>query len=136
MDAPIRPSPELAAIINRWQEAFRRRDARTVENLLSKDASLRFVGSDHGEYWTDEIVRSGMGDHVLEIPELTYDVDLIEAFEKGPFGWGLWIGGMKFAGGDDVHIHRVSFVFTLEDGQWRVAQIHASNPFSNETRWI
>ncbi len=134
MDTAIRPSSELKAIINRWQEAFRLRDSRTVENLLSKDPSLRFIGSDHGEYWTDEVLRSGIGAHVLEIPELTYEMELIEAFEMGGCGWGLWIGGMKFDGQDEVHIHRISFVFALEEGVWRVAQIHASNPMSNNEK--
>lgn len=131
MDTAIRPSPELEAIVNRWQEAFRQRDARTIENLLSKDASLRFIGSDHGEYWTGDVLRAGMGDHVLEIPELTYEVELVEAFEKGSIGWGLWVGGMKFAGQEETYIHRISFVFALEEGVWRVAQIHCSNPTSN-----
>lgn len=131
MHPTIRPSPELLAVLDRWQEAMRLRDTRTLANLLSKDAALRYVGSDQGEYWAGDLLRSGFPDHVGEIPDFTYHPDFSEAFECGACGWALWVGGLSFDGKDQPLHSRFSFVFILEDGVWRIAQLHCSNPIGN-----
>ena len=131
MPSTIRPSPELMAVLDRWQEAFRVRDTRTLVNLLSRDASLRYVGSDEGECWTDDLLRSGFAEHAGEVPDFAYSPEFSEAFECGPCGWALWVGGLTFAGQDEPRHHRFSFVFALEDGVWRITQLHCSNPIAN-----
>lgn len=131
MQSTIRPSPELMAVLDRWQEAMRLRDIATITNLLSRDAALRYVGSDEGEYWAGDLLRAGFPDHVKEIPEFAYHPEFSEAFEYGMCGWALWVGGLTFDGKDAPLHSRFSFVFVLEEGVWRIAQMHCSNPIAN-----
>lgn len=131
MSNAVRPSPELLAVLDRWQEAMRTRNGKTIRNLLSEDAALRYVGSAAEEVWSGEVLREGFVDHVREIPEFSYDQRLAEAYQCGDCGWGLWTGYLKFDGVEEPSFNRFSFVFALEDGVWRIVQMHCSNPIPN-----
>ncbi len=56
----IRPSPELAAIAERWARAYGKGDGDIVANLLSSDPSLSCIGSAEDETWRDEALRRGI----------------------------------------------------------------------------
>jgi class 3 adenylate cyclase len=131
MEPRIGQSPELLAVLDRWQEAMRTRSERTIVNLLSRDASLRYVGSAMGEIWGGDLLRAGFAEHVREIPDFTYDPHIVEAYQYGECGWGLWAGFLKFDGVAEPSFNRFSFVFALEDGAWRIVQMHCSNPIPN-----
>lgn len=118
-------------MLQRWQEAMRVRDGRTILNLLSENAALRYVGSAENEIWSGPLLRAGFVDHVREIPDFTYDQHLAEAHQHGDCGWGLWTGYLKFGGVEKPSFNRFSFVFALEDGVWRIVQMHCSNPIPN-----
>lgn len=126
-----KPSPEIAAIINRWNEAVRLKDTQTLANMLSSDSALRYVGTDNNELWSGEIFRRGVGDHFREVPQFHYKDIQIEAFEHGSFGWALWHGYIHFPENDTLTMHRGTFVLALEQGHWKIVQSHISNPYSN-----
>jgi class 3 adenylate cyclase len=126
----ITPSLELVAVVTRWTTAMRERDRQTMENLLSAAEELRYIGTATGEIWGGKLLRQGIGDHFDEVPEFSYGPNQIEAFESGTTGWALWQGTIHLPGGV-VSDYRISFVFLLEHGAWKIVQIHLSNPTSN-----
>ena len=124
-------SPELAAIVNRWNEAIRTKDTDSITNMLSASEQLRYVGSAENEFWSGALLRRGIGDHFKEVPELHFRDYQVEAYENGAIGWALWTGFIYFPTTDVLSENRISFVFGLEHGLWKIVQIHISNPSSN-----
>lgn len=105
-------------------------DAATA-NLFSADPSLRVLGFDEGEWWRgpDEVgnarrVQTG------EMPPFDLDVQMLEAFEDGPFGWATLFVTMTTP---EVETPlRVTMVLRLEAAVWRIVHWHNSIPASNE----
>lgn len=124
-------SPELEAIVIRWNEAIRTKNKGSINNMLSASEHLRYVGSAANELWSGALLRRGIGDHFDEVPEFHYRDYHIEAYESGQIGWALWTGDIYFPTTDVLSKNRISFVFGLEDGLWKIVQIHISNPSSN-----
>lgn len=127
----ISRSPELVAIVNRWNEAIRLKDTVSIENMLSASQHLRYVGTAEGEFWGGDLLRKGIGDHFREVPEFHYRDATVEAFECGQLGWALWTGNIHFPNTDVLSDYRISFVLALENGLWKIIQIHISNPVPN-----
>ena len=128
----IRQSPELAAIVERWNAAVIQRDGETLRNLLSTQDALHYVGSAEGESWSGQVLRDGIADHFREIPDFEQGPAVVEAYENGETGWAHWSGSFTFSGSTNVTaVHRITFVFVLEAGAWKIAHIHISNPMSN-----
>lgn len=125
------PSPELVAIVGRWNEAVRTCDRATIENLLSGDDALRYIGSDLNEFWSGDVLRRGLADHFAEVPDFHYVGGKTEAFENGQTGWAVWRGQIHISSTDVLSDYRISFVFALEHGSWKVVQMHLSNPTPN-----
>ncbi len=127
----ITASPEIAAIVTRWNEAVRTCDRDTVENLLSRDAALRYVGTASGELWSGSVLRRGLPDHFAEVPDFSYRNQSTEAFEQGSTGWAFWHSDIHFHDTGVTSEYRITFIFTLETGAWKIVQIHLSNPTPN-----
>lgn len=127
----ITPSPELVAIAKRWGKAIGARDEETLRNLLSTSEHLSYIGSAEGELWTGKLLRDGIGAHFREVPEFEERTDRIEAFEMGSVGWAYSFVPIKFKGSDRFIMHRMTYVFVLEHGAWKIAHLHLSNPMPN-----
>ena len=127
----ITPSVEIAAIVQRWGDAVRARDEATLRNLLSTSEHLSYLGSAEGELWTGKPLRDGIGDHFREVPEFEEGESESQFFECGSTGWGYSLLPLRFDGHDDFVMHRITFVFILEHGAWKIAHIHMSNPMPN-----
>jgi len=128
----INPSVELCAVVRRTLKAARELDAETLRGIYSKDPSLRYVGSELDEVFGGEVFRKGVLEHLAEIPRYRQIEESLEAYESDRFGWALWQGVSIFpTDGEEVHAqYRISFVFVLEDGSWKIIQVHVSNPDS------
>jgi class 3 adenylate cyclase len=127
----ITPSPELAAIVQRWLRAYAGGDKETVVNLFSADSSLGYIGSSHDEIWRDDRLRRGFAGYMDEIPSFSWDDEDFRGFESGTLGWVEWFGGrVSLDNGKEVTF-RSTFVLTLEKGFWRIVHVHNSNPVSN-----
>ena len=122
----INPSPEIEAVVLRWLGAHSGKQARPLTNLLSNSEHLRYLGSAPDEYWAGSLLRQGLAQHLGEVPDWTASGASVEGFEQGDVGWAIWLGQVKFDGRDVILDVRFSFVLTLEDGVWRIAQIHCS----------
>lgn len=131
MTGKFSPSPELVAVVRRWNKAVHDRDGAVLENMLSTSEHLRYQGSDEDECWSGQVFRRGFADHVQEIPEYHWHEHALEAFECGNVGWAHCEATLTFALNGNSARHRFTFVLHLENGIWKLVQLHVSNPTSN-----
>ncbi|MEP4292879.1 MAG: nuclear transport factor 2 family protein, partial [Rhizobiaceae bacterium] len=124
-------SPELLAVTQRWMKAQEQKNPEVLVGLFSDSEHLRYIGTGHGENWKGRFVRDGYSRHTNEIPAFTAHVDHIEAFENGSTGWANWIGTLKFEHMEEVKPIRMTWIFVLERGNWKIAQMHLSTPRTN-----
>ena len=124
-------SIEIEAVVHRWIDAHRNKKGRSLTNMFSNSEHLRVLGSAPGEYWSGSLLRRGYANHVAEISEWIGRNTLIEGFERGDVGWAVWQANVTFNGHDEEQDVRFSFVLTLDDGLWRVVQVHCSIARSN-----
>lgn len=129
--ALIKESPELAAVASRWVIAIQNNDRRALTNLFSSSEHVRYLGTAPGEIWSGAVLRDGFADHAEEIPDFAIGNVDVEAFECGNVGWASWIGEMQFDVVGSESVCRYTWVFVLEDGAWKIAHVHVSNPMSN-----
>jgi class 3 adenylate cyclase len=127
----IVPSPELAAIARRFVDAEQTADGRTLLGLLLDSEQLRYIGTAQDEAWAGRFIREVFSQHVAEIPHFENRCDRVDAFENGETGWADWHGVVIFEGRAPRPI-RQSWVFVLQEGQWRVAHCHFSFPVANQ----
>ena len=120
-------NPEIAAVIRRFFAALNASDHDTLSNLFSRDAGLRYIGTDYEEWWQGGDIASVIGPHLAAAPdyEIWFDDDEIEAYSRGNVGWGAARGQIRFTNRDPVDIRHTA-VFALEAGYWRIVQIHNS----------
>jgi len=127
----IVPSPELVSVIRRWNEAMRRKDRSTLTNMLSTSDYLCYQGSAEGETWGGRVLRDGFGAHASEIPEFDWEETSLDAYEHGDVGWAHCLANLRFRSNGKLVPCRFTFVLVLEDGMWRIVQMHSSNGFPN-----
>lgn len=122
----IKRSPEIEAVVGRWLAAHSGKEGRPLTNLLSTSEHLRYLGSAPDEYWAGSLLRRGLARHLAEVPDWTASGTMVEGFERGGVGWAIWRGDLTFDGRDSVLDVRFSFVLSLEEGVWRIVQVHCS----------
>lgn len=127
----IVPSPELIAVVRRWHQAVRDKDDAILFNMLSGSEHLRYQGSANDESWCGQVFRDGFPDHVREIPDFDWQESSLEAFECGNVGWAHSETVLTFSSNSKSALHRFTFVLHLENGVWKLVQLHVSNPTSN-----
>ena len=127
----IERSPEIEAVATRWLDAHANKRNRPLLNMLSRSEHLRYLGTAPGEYWAGSLLRQGLAQHMAEVPYWRADAPSIEGFRSGDVGWATWQGDLTFEGRDNVLDLRVSFVLTLDDGDWRIISTHLSMGYSN-----
>jgi hypothetical protein len=101
-----------------------------LANLFSTDPAVRVFGSDRDESWTGQ-------DHFLaifetqstEMPDWELEIQAVEAFQDGPFGWAMVTGTLMTS--SKATPLRNTGVFRLETGIWRVIQWRNSIPGAN-----
>lgn len=129
----IRESPELIAVTRRWLKAFSEADARAMANLYMKADMVRYIGTDPAEWWKGRDLQAALPSHMAQIKDeihVSFDVNEIEAYELGNVGWAL-VNAQASFGSMDPMSFRISFVFVLEDGVWRIVQNHNSLALGN-----
>jgi class 3 adenylate cyclase len=127
----IERSPEIISVVRRWNEAMRRKDKGTLTNMLSTSEHLCYQGSAEGETWSGTALRDGFAAHASEIPEFDWEETSLNAFESGQVGWAHCLASLRFHSNGSLVLCRFTFVLVLEDGMWRIIQMHSSNGFPN-----
>ncbi|MCX8954313.1 nuclear transport factor 2 family protein, partial [Ruegeria sp. NA] len=89
MTSDIVPSPELIAVVRRWNQAVHDKDRAVLVNMLSSSEHLRYQGSADEEAWSGQVFRRGFADHTKEIPDYDWQEHSLEAFECGDVGWAF-----------------------------------------------
>ena len=127
--APSR-SPEIEAVVRRVIGAWQDRDFASMTNLLSADPALRVNGFADGERWAGRAEFLGIFQtQIKEMPIWKEEVERVEGFEDGPYGWATLFGVMITAEGTSPIRHAA--VLRLEAGAWRVVQWMNSIPVPN-----
>lgn len=127
----IRPSPELAAIVERWIRAYGTGDGETVTNLFSADPALSYIGSAENETWRDEALRRGMATYIDEVPRFRWERLELRGFECGSLGWVEWQGCINALDSGKSLGMRSTVILNLEKGVWKIVHVHNSVPVSN-----
>ncbi|MCA0869571.1 nuclear transport factor 2 family protein [Seohaeicola saemankumensis] len=128
----IRPSPELVAVVRRWNAALERRDEAALDNMLSMSEHLRYQGTADDEYWAGRLFKQGFADHQREVPVYDWEELGLEAFENGDTGWAHCRARLRFRHSGKVFDARFSHVLAVENGQWKIVLTHVSVPTPNE----
>ncbi|TMV07821.1 guanylate cyclase [Ruegeria sediminis] len=131
MDDTPHPSPELEAIAMRWARALISADGDTLANLLSDSDALLFCGTDDSERMEGNALRDAYAAHVREIPCGTILDCNVRAYETGNSGWSHWWGTIDFGNRGIPIPSRISLVFGMEKGIWKVQHINNSFSTSN-----
>jgi class 3 adenylate cyclase len=128
-DVPINESPELQAVCRRWMKALTENDTATIANLYSRSAAATYLGSDDEEFWVGRDVGIAVSRHWAEVARdlgvTSTEIAEIDAHENGSTGWALIRSNIAFADHGPFPF-RTTLVFVLEDGTWRIAQVHNS----------
>ena len=111
--------------------ALKNKERGALTNLFSVSEHISYIGSSFDEFWSGKMLRDGYADHADEVPDFAIKSFEVEAFESNNFGWASWIGKLYFPETGNVCIQRFTWVFILEDGTWKIAHVHVSNPTSN-----
>jgi adenylate cyclase len=127
----MKRSSEIEAITRRFQGA--QSDLETLRRLYSNSPDLVCVGTtDQWAHGHDDVLAVyGVENEVLDGQFNEQELFFVEAFENGDTGWST--GQVRYRTAEDnVVTQRLSLVFTLDSGVWRIVHVHTSVPVSNE----
>jgi class 3 adenylate cyclase len=112
--------------------AFEQGDQATLRSLILPSEDTLFIGSDASE-WLYGFEAVEVSSAQASAAEYSLTIHRIDAHEAGHIGWAAADTTADFSGGLTADF-RVTAVFRLEAGVWKVVQWHASVPSPiNET---
>lgn len=128
-------STEIEAVVRRFLSARQVGDVEAMRNLHSRSEHVRLIGTDKHEWlqgydrvvgaW--QVALEEFDSVVLPDSELLR----IEAYERGEVGWAA-VEQLRTLKTGETFVYRITMVFELEAGAWKVAQIHFSMPVVNK----
>jgi len=127
----MEPSPELEAIVRRHLTARRTSDFARVSNLFSQDPAFRAIGTALDEWIGPEEFRAAAEEDWGALRLADDDIRRLEAFEHDGTGWAA-IEVEEHTPSGHSYVYRLTTVFVLEAGVWRIIQAHWSLPVGNE----
>ena len=131
MTDPFTRSPELEAITRRWLTNYAGRKSQAAINVFSNSEALTYIGSDEGELFEGRAMRDFFAAFTEDQVFLELEAMNVRAFEAGDFGWA-YCTMIVHAPEADMRVNfRNTFIFTMEDGVWRIVHVHNSNPKPN-----
>jgi ketosteroid isomerase-like protein len=115
---------EIRAVFNQLLTAQNAGDAERVRAMLSERPEAVHIGTDAGEWWTSQQVADAVaaapgGDGIQAVAD---DIDI---HVQGDVAWAEGRGRFTDASGSERPL-RMTGVLVREDGQWKIAQSHAS----------
>lgn len=129
-----RRSPEILSICRRWFDAVQQSRGTEVQNILTDEDHMLFIGTGEDELWSGTAVRAGIADFFGSIPTIIKQEELFgEAYENGRVGWACFAHNVVLAHQPDKAFPvRNTLIFALEDSFWRMVHRHGSVPLPNE----
>lgn len=127
----VNRSSEVEAVFRRLLASSLVGDDEAVRNLISEDASVRWITTAADEWWSghEEVVPLVLA-RSKETRVVTFDFPRLEGFERGSVGW-IAAETVGHRPGDDPFVARHTAVFELEGGAWRLVQWHISTAAPN-----
>jgi ketosteroid isomerase-like protein len=111
----------------RMYEYYAAGDADALLRLSSKEPGALAIGTDPDEWWEGyepiaRVTESFFAEVGGTVKIMTGELN---AFEEGTTGWAADYARLRLPNGREVPI-RVTVVFHLEGGDWRIVQQHSS----------
>jgi ketosteroid isomerase-like protein len=126
----VKQAPDLKDVVLRFYQAVSDGNVEGFDQFISQRAPMTFIGTDPTEWWTEtdsirEMLRqqAAMG--------VTVEPGEISAYREGTVGWTANKGDFLLPDGQRMPF-RLTAVFHLEDGAWKLVQEHASFGVGNE----
>lgn len=122
----IERSAEVEAVVRRMWAAFAGGTSAAIANLTSSNPALRFILTADDEWFGnfDGVVEL-MTERGKRIGIERLEFDRIEAYQAGDVGW-LAAQVTAHLGSGEAVTFRQTAVLIVEDGVWRLVQIHTS----------
>lgn len=124
----MEPSEEIRRVVHRWLVAARDGDTAPFMARISEHPGMLAIGTDLGEWWHGP-ERAVWRRQIEESGGFPFAWDEIEAWEEGTVGWAgvpTKLGALDGEGPSSPV--RVTFVLHLENGEWKLVQVHMSLP--------
>lgn len=125
-----RRSPEIEAVLTRTLRSFVDGDVAALTRIVNPGPEFLAIGTDPEEWWGADTFLPVMAAQLDEMRGMKVDIRHVEGWEAGTVGWGASRLGMVL--GDAETEMRVTSVFVLDAGVWRIVQWHASDGVPNE----
>ena len=113
---------EIRKVLDGMIEAQNAGDAGRLASMLSERRDAVHIGTDAEEWWTSGQVVDAAADGADDIRAVADDIDV---HIHGDIAWVEGRGRFTRADGAERPV-RMTGVLVREDGQWKVAQSHAS----------
>jgi uncharacterized protein (TIGR02246 family) len=115
---------EIRAVFDQLLKAQNAGDAEWLRSMLSQRPDAVHIGTDAEEWWTskqvaDAVAATAGGDDIQAVAD---DIDI---HVQGDVAWAEGRGRFTNASGGERPL-RMTGVLVREDGQWKIAQSHAS----------
>jgi class 3 adenylate cyclase len=139
-ESTIEPSRELLKVFQRYRDALRDGDRESLLDVFSRDSCALFIGSDEREWFIgrEAIVAWTLSERATEmsLPDARklregQTDESINAWQRGPIGWIDARLRTPTVTGATV-VTRGTWLFLLEQGQWRCVRAHVSVPVPND----
>ena len=131
----VKRSSELSAVMTRFLNALASRDADAIRGLVSTGDATLILGSDPREWYEGGDASELLVVQAEGMPRFEYDIHRIAAFENGSTGWAASDVTARLESGHAVAL-RMTAVFCLDHGVWRVVNWHTSAPEADDPEVI
>jgi class 3 adenylate cyclase len=125
----VEPSEEIRRIVERWMRAISERDAESSLGRLSEHPGTLMIGTDPEEWFHGSNARAIWARQLEELDSFSVIGIEVDAWEEGTVGWASV--KERISWDDNETDARATYVFHLEQGEWKVVQIHWSLPKEN-----
>lgn len=125
----VRRSPELVNVLRRILDAYGSGDTETIRALNAETDALLLIGTDGREWLHGFEGFAVAAAQAANVEPYVPEYRSVEAWEEGTVGWAAADLSVEHIPGVSTD-YRVTAVFNLERGVWRVVQWHVSVPDS------
>jgi uncharacterized protein (TIGR02246 family) len=115
---------EIRAVFDQLLKAQNAGDAGRMRSMLSQRPDAVHIGTDAEEWWTSQQVADAVATAAGE-DDIQAVADDIDIHIQGDVAWAEGRGRFTNASGGERPL-RMTGVLVREDGQWKIAQSHAS----------
>ena len=116
---------EIRKVLDEMLEALNTGDAGRLRTVLSERPNAVHIGTDAEEWWTSKLLLDAAAVDVHGENDVRAVADDLDIHVHGDIAWIEGRGRFTRADGAERPV-RMTGVLVREDGQWKVAQSHAS----------